>query len=68
MASLTLEALKKKITSEIESLHSPTDSPGVGRILQADVPRYRELQSEFRMVQDWIEDEDTLSPLPEWLR
>ena len=68
MASLALEGLKKKITSEIDFLHSPLDSPGRGRVLQADVPRYWELQAEFQMVQDWIENEDLLSPTPEWLR
>ena len=68
MASLALTGLKRRITLEIESLHSPIDSPGMGRILQADVSRYRELQSEFRLVQDWIADEDSLPPTPEWLR
>ncbi len=68
MASLTLTGLKKRIASEIEALYSPIDSPGMGLILQTDVPRYWELQSEFRLVQDWIEDEDSLPPTPEWLR
>ena len=67
MASLALTGLKRRIEFEIKSLHSPIDSPGMGRIPQADVPRYWELQSEFRLVQDWIEDEDSLPPIPEWL-
>jgi hypothetical protein len=68
MASLALTGLKRRITLEIESLHSPIYSPGMGRNLQTDIPRYWELQSEFRLVQDWIEDEDSLPPTPEWLR
>jgi hypothetical protein len=68
MASVALLKLRGKITSEIDSLYSPIDSPGMGRIAQADVPRYWELQNEYRAIQDWIEGEDTLPPTPECLQ